>query len=105
MIEPPHIDTNGSPVWHLFTVQVPPQRRESFQRQLAEAAVETAIYYPTPPHQSPAYTGRVRLPYDGLPITEMLSNSIFNLPLHPHLSDQQVNTVCDAVLEAAKTLS
>ena len=32
-----------------------------------------------------------------LPVTEELANTVFSLPMYPTLSDEEQNTVCDAL--------
>lgn len=94
----PHVAPYAQPVWHLFTIQMLNGRRDSLQRYLASAGVETRIYYPTPPHLSPAYESE-RAQFPPLPITEKLSKTILSLPLHPHLTDAEVDRICDLVLD------
>jgi dTDP-4-amino-4,6-dideoxygalactose transaminase len=66
------------------------------QAGLKAAGVPSAIYYPKPLHHQPAY----RDAHDGstLPVSEDLATRIMALPLHPDLTDQDVERICDAVL-------
>ncbi len=50
----PQVVPDALAVWHLFTIRVP-EGRDSLQRYLASEGVETRIYYPAPPHLTPAY--------------------------------------------------
>jgi UDP-2-acetamido-2-deoxy-ribo-hexuluronate aminotransferase len=72
--------------------------RERVRGKLAEAGIPTAIYYPRPLHQQPAYSGQ----HDGtaLPVSEWLAERILALPIHTDLSEAAVARVCDAVLAA-----
>jgi dTDP-4-amino-4,6-dideoxygalactose transaminase len=60
--------------------------------------VPTAIYYKTPLHHMPAFSAFA--PADGLPHAERATSRVLSLPMHPYLSDEQAEFVCD-VLEAA----
>lgn len=92
----PHVAPGTCPVWHLFTIRVP-NGRDSLQRYLGSKGVESRVYYPVPPHLSPAYASeRARLL--PLPVTERLSQEILSLPLHPHLTDVDVDHICELVL-------
>jgi dTDP-4-amino-4,6-dideoxygalactose transaminase len=70
--------------------------RDRMQAGLKAAGVPSAIYYPKPLHHQPAY----RDAHDGstLPVSEDLATRIMALPLHPDLTDQDVERICDAVL-------
>jgi UDP-2-acetamido-2-deoxy-ribo-hexuluronate aminotransferase len=72
--------------------------RERTRAKLVEAGVPTAIYYPRPLHQQPAY----RAHHDGaaLPVSERLSERILALPIHPDLTEVALARVCDALLAA-----
>ncbi len=65
------------------------------RRSLRADGVPTAIYYPRPLHQQPAYAAQ----HDGaaLPVSEDLATRILALPIHPDLSDADAERVCDAV--------
>lgn len=70
--------------------------RDRLQAGLKAAGVPSAIYYPRPLHRQPAYAAA----HDGaaLPVSEDLATRIMALPLHPDLTDAQVQRICDAVL-------
>jgi dTDP-4-amino-4,6-dideoxygalactose transaminase len=72
--------------------------RDRVQATLKDDGVPTAIYYPRPLHLQPAYRDQ----HDGtaLPISEDLAQRILALPIHPDLSDVDVDRICKAVLNA-----
>jgi dTDP-4-amino-4,6-dideoxygalactose transaminase len=72
--------------------------REATVEFLGAAGVPTAIYYSTPLHKMPAFTQFA--PEGGLPVTEKTAREIFSLPMHPYLTPDQVDYICDSV-EAA----
>ena len=92
----PHVAPGALAVWHLFTIRVP-NGRDALQRHLASEGVETRIYYPAPPHLTPAYASE-RARFGPLPVTEQLSREILSLPLHAHLADADVDRICELVL-------
>ncbi len=85
-------------VYHQYTVRY--DRRDSLQAALKTAGVGTAVLYPQPVHRQGAYSGR--LPQSNLVHTEKICREILCLPMHPHLRDDEVQTVIDAVLEAVR---
>ena len=85
--------------WAIYAVLLPDAAaRTALQSSLRDAGVPTAIYYPRPLHQQPAYAAA----HDGtsLPVSESLSTRIMALPIHPDLSDPQLDQICDAVAAA-----
>ena len=71
--------------------------RDSVVKKLKHLGVPTAIYYTTPLHLMPAFADYS--PVNGLPETEKVSSEIFSLPMHPYLTPEQVEYICDAVAE------
>jgi dTDP-4-amino-4,6-dideoxygalactose transaminase len=67
------------------------------REQLAAAKIATAIHYPVPIHQQPAYAS---LHTSTLPQTVAAASEILSLPMHPLLTTQQVAQVA-AALHAA----
>lgn len=84
----------AEPVWHLFPIFT--AARDALQAHLAARGIQTQIHYPTPPHRQGAYQD-MGLPEGTLPITERLHREELSLPMGPHLSDEDVDTVIQAV--------
>lgn len=90
---------DSTSAWAIYSILLPgPAVREKLQLALRQAGVPTAIYYPRPLHQQPAYQAH----HDGtvLPVAEAISQQIVALPIHPDLSEEDVASVCDQVLAA-----
>lgn len=73
--------------------------RNALQDELARQGIATRIYYEKPLHQLPAMR-RFSEGLPSLPVCERLSRQILHLPIYPELSDEAVERVCEAVLEA-----
>lgn len=89
----------GTSAWAIYAVLLPDQpARDGLQAALRAQGVPTAIYYPRPLHRQPAYAAH----HDGavLPVSDDLAARILALPIHPDLSDQDAERVCDAVNHA-----
>lgn len=69
------------------------QDRDALRAHLQEQGIPTAVHYPTPLHQQVAYQGRVQIPEDGLPVSEMLAASVVSLPMHPYLEASEQDRV------------
>lgn len=79
-------------VYHLFPVLS--ETRDTFQAHLKAAGVETLIHYPVAIPKQPALAGISTTP---CAIAERVCNEVFSLPLHPALSDGEVDTIAAAV--------
>ena len=82
-------------VYHQYTVRV--ANRDLVLRDVVEAGVAAAVYYPVPTHLLPAYRTD-----DHLPQTERAAADVMSLPVHPRLSDDEVNRVIEVVNEAVR---
>ncbi len=81
-------------VYHLAVARVPDRTR--VQQELTALGIETGIHYPIPCHQQVPYQ---RFATGPLPVSEAASAEVLSLPMFPHLRDDQVARVCEAVLE------
>ena len=90
----PVAKSNCEHVYHLYVVQVP--NRETVQTNLKAQGIETAVHYPAPVHQQPAYQSQAQ---KALPVTEAVAPRLLSLPLYPFLTDQQIKQVTDSLLK------
>ena len=91
------VNPNAEPVWHLFVVRV--QDREALQERLKAAGVSTGVHYPIPLHVQPAYESR-QIPLGSLPITEVAASEVVSLPMYPELSQEQLESIVNAMTMA-----
>lgn len=77
--------------WGYFTVAI--DDRDGVQARLKDDGVPTAVYYPQPLHVMRAFKSLA--PQGGMPVAEKLAGRVLSLPLHPYMSDAQVDYVCD----------
>ena len=85
-------------VWHQYTVRVDGGiDRDAAMQQLREAGVGTGIFYPIPAHQHRYMrdiVGEV-----SLPVAEQLAREVISLPIHPGLTQADLDTIVRAVNE------
>lgn len=83
--------------WAQYTVKV--ADRDGVQARLKAAGVPSNVYYPRPMHLQSAY-----LEYGAgegsLPVAEKLSQVVLSLPMHPYLSEEEVDQVSTALISA-----
>lgn len=80
---------------HQFTIQT--ERRNDLQAFLKEREIDSMIYYPVPIHFHAPY--RHLAARGRLPVTEHVSNVVLSLPIHPHLSDEQVRHAASTIAD------
>jgi dTDP-4-amino-4,6-dideoxygalactose transaminase len=82
-------------VYHLYVVAC--VQRDALMAYLSEHQIGCAIHYPLPVHCQHGYAERVKLPPDGLSVTERVCQQILSLPVYPELSDADVERVIATV--------
>ena len=54
------------------------------------------IHYPIPPHLQPAYE-ELGFAAGSFPVSEAIHHEVLSLPMGPHLNEENVRSVCDAI--------
>jgi dTDP-4-amino-4,6-dideoxygalactose transaminase len=80
-------------VYHQFTIQVLEGNRKDFQNHLDSRGIDTAVYYPNPIHTLKSF----RESQVELPNTELAANRVVSLPIHPSLSQGDLERIVTAV--------
>ncbi|MBU6156830.1 MAG: DegT/DnrJ/EryC1/StrS family aminotransferase [Alphaproteobacteria bacterium] len=75
--------------WGLFTVMV--ENRADIMKRLQDKGIPTSIYYFKALHQHRAFAAHA--PKGGLPVCEKLADTVLSLPMHPYLTDGQVDRI------------
>jgi dTDP-4-amino-4,6-dideoxygalactose transaminase len=95
VITPPDAVEPSACVWHQYTVRVTAGRDE-LQTWLRERCVESAVHYP---HTLPGQTLYRGLGYDEslYPVAKRLASEVLSLPVHPGLSQADLEAIVSAV--------
>ena len=90
----PSVERGAEPAWHLFVLRH--FGRDKLQQHLNEAGIGTLVHYPVPAHLSGAYVdgGWKRGDFPG---TEELADTVLSIPIGPHLSDDGIASVIQAL--------
>lgn len=95
VVTTPVLAPGNTSVWAQYTIQV--DKRDSVIAALKSRGVPSAVHYPLPIHQQPAFrTALTR----GCPVAERLSSRVLSLPMHPYLSEKDQDSVIAAVRDA-----
>lgn len=93
----PPVASGATHVYHQYTIRVSDDRDGFAAALQSEHGVGSGVYYPTPVHALPSYG----LDLD-LPETARAAREVLSLPVHPGLSDDDVQRVIQAVNSVAK---
>jgi len=90
----PRVQDGYRHVFHQYTIRVKGDRDRMVER-LRERGIGTGIYYPLPVHRQPIYR---ELGYtDRLPVAEAMSREVLSLPVHPALSQADLERIVEVV--------
>jgi dTDP-4-amino-4,6-dideoxygalactose transaminase len=90
----PQVKNGYRHVFHQYTIRVRGDR-DRIVEQLREQGIGTGIYYPLPVHKQPFYQ---ELGYiDCLPVAEAVSREVLSLPVHPALSQADLERIVAVV--------
>jgi dTDP-4-amino-4,6-dideoxygalactose transaminase len=82
-------------VFHLYVIQTP--ERDRLRDHLEADGIETGIHYPFPIHLQPAHADLGYRAGD-FPVTEGLAERILSLPMHPALTDDDLDHVTGSIM-------
>lgn len=84
--------------WAQYTILLKDrEEREAMQKCLRKKGIPSMVYYPRGLHQQEAYKW-MALDDDMYPNTIEASNRVLSLPMHPYLTEDQVDEICSAIL-------
>jgi UDP-2-acetamido-2-deoxy-ribo-hexuluronate aminotransferase len=85
-------------VYAQYTVLV--EDRDGVQERMRAAGVPTAVHYPRPLHQQPAY--QALCDAKPMPVSELLAGQVISLPMSADLTDSHVEVVVAALADATR---
>lgn len=101
LVETPYIaPTTTRMSWFVYVVRIkPPAARDTVMQQLAEQGIPSRPYF-TPIHLQPFYRERFGYRRGDFPVTEYLGDVSLALPFSSVMTQEQVEQVCDCLLES-----
>jgi len=91
----PKVHDNATHVWHQYTIRVVDTDRDAFAAELGNRGVGSGVYYPIPNHRLPSLTHFA--PDLHLEETEIAAQQALSLPVHPALSQADLETIVETV--------
>ena len=88
----PYLIPGATHVYHQYTIKVPGHDRDKFAEEMTKRGVGSGVYYPIPVHQLPSF----KLKFD-LPNTTVACKEVLSIPVHPALSQSDLETVVEVI--------
>lgn len=97
-LTPPLIRKNRTSAYAQYTLFTQaPQQREAIRSKLNDWGIPTAVHYPAPVSEQPAYEHLFTKQY---PNSQLASQRVFSLPLYADLSESMQDYVIERILQA-----
>ena len=93
--ETPEIPDDRDHIFHQYTLLC--DGRDAVREAVLAKDISCAVYYPVPLHQQKAFADTVQ---PNLPVTEATSQRCLSFPVFPEMTNEQIETVCEAILSA-----
>ncbi len=85
--------------WAQYTIRLADkQQRDEIQSALKAQGIPSMVYYPKPMHLQQAFKD-LQWRNDDFAVTDRLCDTVLSLPMHPYLTEEKIDTVCDALLK------
>ena len=100
VIRTPVILNGYSSCWAQYTLKAKSfEERERILQTLDQNGIPTAVFYPTPIHMASAYKDS---PFTrrSLAVTEDISKRVFSVPMHPYLTEPEIDRICSIIRDS-----
>ncbi len=95
VVRTPYVPQGYRSAWAQYTIVSP--RRAEIRKALQQKGIPSGVYYPKPLHLQEAFAF-LGYKKGNFPVSENLSETVLSLPMHPYLSDEQVDRIADTLL-------
>lgn len=72
------------------------EQRNGLQAKLKEYGIPSMIYYVKPMHKQGAFS-YLKYSDEDFEVTNLVCDTVLSLPMHPYLSDEEINKVCEVI--------
>jgi dTDP-4-amino-4,6-dideoxygalactose transaminase len=88
----PEIPEGTISSWAQYTIQT--DNRDELQARLKAAGIPSMVYYPRTMSRQTAFSHLNQKP---CPVADRLSKTVLSLPMHPYLTDEEIETVASLI--------
>ena len=103
IVATPVIPSGFRSSWAQYTIRLASrEQRDKVQAALKAEGIPAMVYYPKPLHLQTAFANSVIPGLTGnlCPVATSLCDRVLSLPMHPYLTDEQIETVCTVIRNA-----
>lgn len=97
VVTPPKPNSEVKPVYHLYVIQA--KNREELGVWLQKNCIQCAVHYPLPIPMQPIYRQLFNFKPGEYPVSESISKTCLSLPMHPFLSEEDIEYICRKIQE------
>lgn len=88
----PYVAPNAVHVYHQYTIRIPGDSRDAFALEMTKRGIGNGVYYPIPVHKLESFGFNTELPETTRACREVLS-----IPVHPSLSQGELETIVSVI--------
>jgi dTDP-4-amino-4,6-dideoxygalactose transaminase len=82
------VATGAFHVYHQYTIRVAGHDRDLFSAEMSKQGIGNGVYYPTPVHLLPSFSHTFDLPE-----TTRATKEVISIPVHPSLSEEDLEKI------------
>lgn len=100
VVKTPYIPEGYISSFAQYTIKLKDREaRDRLQAKLREQSIPSMIYYVKPMHRQGAYS-EMKFDECDFEVTNKLVDTVLSIPMHPYLTDNDLNFVADKIIEA-----
>ncbi len=101
-VKTPYVPEEYISSWAQYTILLNNlEERDYVQGKMKEKGIPTMVYYPKPLHKQTVYKD-YNYNLEDLKISEKISERVLSLPMHPYLTEETVNYICNNLIDIIK---
>lgn len=93
IVQTPEILQSNHSTWAQYTISS--EKRDLIREKLGAKDIPSAIHYPMPLPRQEAFLYLNQ--NDGFPVSDMLSEQVMSLPMHPFLTEEEIDLICNTI--------
>ncbi|WP_053360962.1 DegT/DnrJ/EryC1/StrS aminotransferase family protein [Bacillus sp. FJAT-27251] len=97
IVETPYIPEGYYSSFAQYTIKLQnKEQRDGLQAKLKEKGIPSMVYYVKPMHKQEAFS-YLEFNDQDFEVTERLCHTVLSLPMHPYLSEEDIDAVCSVI--------
>ncbi len=98
----PEIPSGYYSSWAQYTIRLENKlQRDILQETLKDNGIPSMVYYPVPMHLQSVYSD-AGYPENICPVAEKLTHTVLSLPIHPYITEAEIDKVCEIIISTLK---